>query len=390
LTQSPPPPLLSPTPLASGSQSPPTVVVPAKAPVVATAGSNRGFWTGARIAGIAIAVLLLLVATSLGLMFLWRSHGKSVSDEEKVHGRGSWVRPLISPVTNGKSRQSNPRSFATGGPLEEVIAEEMMRSSPPVQMLKAPPSFKGIISEHGTCRPNPGKSPKMDIAATAFSVADLQAATNSFAQENLIGEGSLSRVYRGDFPNGQVPWILLSLMNLPLLPLVSSWEEEWKALELSGPFLHPEKMGFLLVQVFAVKKLDTSVAQLQNKEEFLGAVCTMAHLQHANITELVGYCAEHGQRLLVYQYVNRGTLNDALHTSEDSAKRISWNTRVKIALGAARALEYLHEVCLPAIVHRNFKSANILLDDEINPHLSDCGIAALTPIGVERQVHFNL
>jgi serine/threonine protein kinase len=51
---------------------------------------------------------------------------------------------------------------------------------------------------------------------------------------------------------------------------------------------------------------------------------------------------------------------------------------------------YLHEVCLPAIVHRNFKSANILLDDEINPHLSDCGIAALTPIGVERQVHFNL
>ncbi len=77
-------------------------------------------------------------------------------------------------------------------------------------MLKAPPSFKGIISENGTCRPSPGKSPKMDIAATAFSVADLQAATNSFAQENLIGEGSLSRVYRGDFPNGQVPWILLS------------------------------------------------------------------------------------------------------------------------------------------------------------------------------------
>jgi hypothetical protein len=79
-------------------------VVPAKAPVVATAGSNGGFWTGARIAGIAIAVLLLLVATSLGLIFFWRSHGKciSVSDEEKVHGRGSWVRPLISPVTNGK------------------------------------------------------------------------------------------------------------------------------------------------------------------------------------------------------------------------------------------------------------------------------------------------
>jgi hypothetical protein len=94
------------------------------------------------------------------------------------------------------------------------------------------------------------------------------------------------------------------------------------------------------VQVFAVKKLDLSVAQVQDKEEFLAAVCIMAHLQHANITKLVGYCVEHGQRLLVYQYINRGTLNDALHTSEEAAKRISWNMRIKIALGAARALEY--------------------------------------------------
>ncbi len=94
------------------------------------------------------------------------------------------------------------------------------------------------------------------------------------------------------------------------------------------------------MQVFAVKKLDLSVAQVQDKEEFLAAVCTMAHLQHANITKLVGYCVDHGQRLLVYQYINRGTLNDALHTSEEAAKRISWNMRIKIALGAARALEY--------------------------------------------------
>jgi len=94
------------------------------------------------------------------------------------------------------------------------------------------------------------------------------------------------------------------------------------------------------VQVFAVKKLDLSVAQVQDKQEFLGAVFTMAHLQHANITKLVGYCVEDGQRLLVYQYINRGTLNDALHTSEEAAKRISWNMRIKIALGAARALEY--------------------------------------------------
>ncbi|CAM6022137.1 unnamed protein product [Sphagnum balticum] len=333
----PAPPLLSPTPLstppASPVQSPPPVIVhnsPVKSPAsAAVVAGRKRFWTPGWIAGIAIAALFLLVATSLGLMFcLWRLCGKriSVSDEEKVHAQGgSRAQPLSSPVMKA-------------GQVEEVMAEETMRASPVVQILKAPPSLKGI-SEKGQARLSSGKSPSTVIAATAFSIADLQAATNSFAQENLIGEGSVGRVYRGDFPDGKV---------------------------------------------VAVKKLDTSAAQ--DNEEFLAAVCTMAHLQHANITELIGYCAEHGQHLLVYQYMNGGTLNDTLHTSDEAALHISWNMRVKIALGAARALEYLHEVCLPAMVHRNFKSANILLDDETIPHLSDCGIAAFIPIDRERQM----
>ncbi|KAH9545018.1 hypothetical protein CY35_12G026600 [Sphagnum magellanicum] len=355
-TQSPLQPLLSPTPLLIPTAAPPPnvsihksqVKSPANSVGVGTRRSGKSFWTGARITGVAIAFVLLLVAISLSLMFfLWRLRGKRicVSDEEKVNGRGSWVRPLISPVMKGKSRQSNPRSSATAAPaLEGGIMTEKTTSqaSADVQIPNTPPSLKSICEKGASGWSIPGKGPKMVMmAATAFSVGDIQTATNSFAQENLIGEGSLSRVYRGDFPNGQV---------------------------------------------FAVKKLDLSVAQVQDKQEFLGAVFTMAHLQHANITKLVGYCVEDGQRLLVYQYINRGTLNDALHTSEEAAKRISWNMRIKIALGAARALEYLHEVCLPAMVHRNFKSANILLDDEMNPHLSDCGIAAFTPLGVERQV----
>ncbi|CAK9861486.1 unnamed protein product, partial [Sphagnum jensenii] len=342
-TQSPSQPLLSPTPLLTPTAAPPPnvsihrprVTSPANSVGVRTQRSSKSFWTGARITGVVIAVLLLLVAISLSLMFfLWRLRSKRicVSDEEKVNGRGSWVRPLISPVMKAAPALE-------GGIMTEKTTS---RTSAAVQIPKTPPSLKSICEKGASGRSIPGKGPKMVMmAATAFSVGDLQTATNSFAQENLIGEGSLSRVYRGDFPNGQV---------------------------------------------FAVKKLDLSVAQVQDKEEFLAAVCTMAHLQHANITKLVGYCVDHGQRLLVYQYINRGTLNDALHTSEEAAKRISWNMRIKIALGAARALEYLHEVCLPAMVHRNFKSANILLDDEMNPHLSDCGIAAFTPLGVERQV----
>ena len=88
-----------------------------------------------------------------------------------------------------------------------------------------------------------------------------------------------------------------------------------------------------------MKKLDTSSPLVQNEQDFLGILSGMARLHHGNITELVGYCAEHGQRLLVYEYVSRGTLNDMLHTNDENTKRLTWNARVKIALGAARALE---------------------------------------------------
>lgn len=88
-----------------------------------------------------------------------------------------------------------------------------------------------------------------------------------------------------------------------------------------------------------MKKLDTSSPLVQNEEDFLKILSGMARLRHANVTELVGYCVEHGQRLLVYQYISRGTLNEILHTTDETTKRLSWNARVKVALGAARALE---------------------------------------------------
>ncbi len=213
-----------------------------------------------------------------------------------------------------------------------------MRASPVVQILKAPPSLKGI-SEKGQARLSSGKSPSTVIAATAFSIADLQVATNSFAQENLIGEGSLGRVYRGDFPDGQVRSTIHPLcVGFQVLCGQDGSSIYCISLEISVN-MHILK-GFA-VQVVAVKKLDTSAAQVQDNEEFLAAVCTMAHLHHANIMELIGYCAEHGQHLLVYQYMNGGTLDDTLHTSDKTALHISWNMRVKIALGAARALEYV-------------------------------------------------
>ncbi|PHT30193.1 Protein STRUBBELIG-RECEPTOR FAMILY 5 [Capsicum baccatum] len=83
--------------------------------------------------------------------------------------------------------------------------------------------------------------------------------------------------------------------------------------------------------------------------------------------------------LLVYDHVETVSLHDILHFVDERSELLTWNARVRAALVTARALEYLHEICLPSVVNRNFKSVNILLDEELNPHLSDCELLALTP-----------
>ncbi|XP_008649052.1 protein STRUBBELIG-RECEPTOR FAMILY 8 isoform X4 [Zea mays] len=187
------------------------------------------------------------------------------------------------------------------------------------------------------------KRPKVPVTVTSYTVADLQVATNSFCEDSLLGEGSLGRVYKAGFPNGKV---------------------------------------------LAVKKVDDSALLSLyggGEDAFLELVSNVSRLRHPNIVPLTGYCVEHGQRLLVYEYVGNGTLRDVLQhclsDDEGASKKLTWNTRVRIALGTARALEYLHEVCIPPVVHsRTFKASNILLDEEYSPHLSDCGLAALTTV----------
>ncbi|WVZ24917.1 hypothetical protein V8G54_003461 [Vigna mungo] len=192
----------------------------------------------------------------------------------------------------------------------------------------------------------------------SYSVADLQIATGSFSVDQLIGEGSFGRVYRAQFDDGKV---------------------------------------------LAVKKIDSSVLPNDLSDDFVELVSSISHLHHPNVTELVGYCSEHGQHLLVYEFHKNGSLHDFLHLPDDYSKPLIWNSRVKIALGIARALEarlqasmhtfaekpqpnsiyvfprYLHEVCSPSVVHKNIKSANILLDTDLNPHLSDSGLASYIP-----------
>lgn len=185
-------------------------------------------------------------------------------------------------------------------------------------------------------RSHPLKSLSSQISVSYFSVGLLQQYTNSFSQGNLIGEGTLGSVYRAELPDGKL---------------------------------------------LAVKKLQPAVSRQLSDDGFLNLVSSISKLQHVNVVKLVGYCAEYGQRLLVHEYCRNGTLNDALHLEDEIHSKLSWSARIRIALGAARALEYLHEVCQPLVVHHNFKSANVLLDDELSVCISDCGLAPLLSSG---------
>ncbi|KAK8517276.1 hypothetical protein V6N12_032472 [Hibiscus sabdariffa] len=275
--------------------------------------SDNGLSAGV-IVGIVLGSLLLLVLAVLALIFCIRRN------KGKVNGARAPRENLSVSTVHTEMHEQRVKNVAAVVDLKPLPVE-------PVAVER--------VSKNGSL--NRMKSP---ITATSYTVASLQTATNSFSQEYLIGEGSLGRVYKAEFPNGKT---------------------------------------------MAIKKIDNAALSLQEEDNFLEAVSSMSRLRHPNIVTLAGFCAEHGQRLLVYEYIGKSSLHDMLHFSDDGSRNLSWNARVRVALGTARALEYLHEVCLPSVVHRNFKSANILLDEELNPHLSDCGLAALTP-NTERPV----
>ncbi|XP_061355337.1 probable serine/threonine-protein kinase PBL23, partial [Gastrolobium bilobum] len=181
---------------------------------------------------------------------------------------------------------------------------------------------------------------KGNVTSKIFSFRELCNATQNFHHANMIGEGGFGRVYKG----------CLKSTN----------------------------------QVVAVKQLDRN--GFQGNREFLVEVLILSLLHHPNLVNLVGYCAEGDQRILVYEYMVNGSLEDHLLELTPDRKPLDWHTRMKIAEGAARGLEYLHEVANPPVIYRDFKASNILLDENFNPKLSDFGLAKLGPTGDKSHV----
>ncbi|BFG28327.1 hypothetical protein CerSpe_146010 [Prunus speciosa] len=161
-----------------------------------------------------------------------------------------------------------------------------------------------------------------------FSYAELRAATEDFNPSNKLGEGGYGPVYKGTLSDGRV---------------------------------------------VAVKQL--SVASHQGKSQFVTEIATISAVQHRNLVKLYGCCIEGTQRILVYEYLENKSLDQALFGRNDL--HLNWPTRFNILLGTARGLAYLHEESKPRIVHRDVKASNILLDAELSPKISDFGWAKL-------------
>ncbi|KAF9608839.1 hypothetical protein IFM89_011877, partial [Coptis chinensis] len=168
----------------------------------------------------------------------------------------------------------------------------------------------------------------IDNRLNIFSYAELRTATGDFNSTNKLGEGGFGPVYKGILSDGRE---------------------------------------------VAVKKL--LLTSHQGKSQFVAEISTISAVQHRNLVKLYGCCIEGSNRLLVYEYHKNKSLDQVLFGKNDL--HLHWPTRYSICLGAARGLAYLHEESKPRIIHRDVKASNILLDIELNPKISDFGLAKL-------------
>ncbi|XP_019420594.1 PREDICTED: cysteine-rich receptor-like protein kinase 8 [Lupinus angustifolius] len=169
-----------------------------------------------------------------------------------------------------------------------------------------------------------------------FSLGTIEAATNKFSVENKIGRGGFGVVYKGILSDGRQ---------------------------------------------IAVKKLSTSSGQ--GSAEFKNEVLLIAKLQHRNLVTLTGFCLEEQEKILIYEYVPNKSLDYFLFEPQKQ-RVLQWFERYKIIGGIAQGIHYLHEHSRLKVIHRDLKPSNVLLDDNMNPKISDFGMARIVAIDQER------
>ncbi|KAJ3703210.1 hypothetical protein LUZ61_006915 [Rhynchospora tenuis] len=171
-----------------------------------------------------------------------------------------------------------------------------------------------------------GSAPQRKVPKV-FTYEELEKCTDNFSENNERGEGSYGKVYEGYLPNGKV----------------------------------------------AIKR--AKQGSVQGAREFKNEIESLSDVNHKNLVVLVGFCHERGEQMLVYEYMENGTLRDNLVGKR--GRQLNWRERLQIALGSARGLAYLHEFIRQPIIHGDIKSTNILLDDSGTAKIADFGLSKL-------------
>ncbi|CAL4981527.1 unnamed protein product [Urochloa decumbens] len=183
-----------------------------------------------------------------------------------------------------------------------------------------------------------------------FTLEALHAATDGFSDDRRIGTGSFGSVYRGTLPDGREVAIKRAEDSSSARSAATS----------SAAAGRPAR------------------GRRDREAAFASEITALARANHKNIVCLLGCCDESGERVLVYEYMANGTLHDNLHSRVPMAPAVSsWRGRLAIALDAARGIEYMHVYAVPPIIHRDVKSANILLDDAWTAKIADFGLSSV-------------
>ncbi|VAI22549.1 unnamed protein product [Triticum turgidum subsp. durum] len=231
-------------------------------------------------------------------------------------------------------------TYYTGGPQPQCqsgigAGPSTSTSRPPGAAWPLPPGMNSGVYSSPRDQPTSPPAPQetLGLGRGTFTYEELAAATGGFSQSNLLGQGGFGYVHKGVLPSGRA---------------------------------------------VAVKQLKSGSGQ--GEREFQAEVDIIGRVHHRHLVSLVGHCIAGASRMLVYEFVPNKTLEFHLHG--EGLPPMAWPTRLRIALGAAKGLAYLHEDCHPRIIHRDIKSANILLDNNFEAMVADFGLAKLTYDGI--------
>lgn len=170
-----------------------------------------------------------------------------------------------------------------------------------------------------------------------ISIQVLRNVTNNFSEENILGSGGFGTVYKGELHDGTK---------------------------------------------IAVKRMESGVISEKGLAEFMSEIAVLTKVRHRHLVALLGYCLDGNERLLVYEYMPRGTLSSHLFSwKEEGFKPLDWTRRLTIGLDVARGVEYLHGLAHQSFIHRDLKPSNILLGDDMRAKVADFGLVRLAPEG---------